>query len=91
MALADGTVDVSVKRYPVTPTLSVAVNDRIGIVKAPAVAGTVKAVTIGRVVSAAAANGIVAVVTARAPILKAIANQVFNHPDRRLRCKWADR
>ena len=46
-----GVVDDSVRIYPVTPILSDAVNVVIGIVNEVAVAGIVKAVTVGAVVS----------------------------------------
>ena len=47
----EGVPDVSVRRYPVTPTLSVAVNVVMLIVREEAVVGILKAVTTGRVVS----------------------------------------
>ena len=50
-ATADGAVADSVTIYPVTPTLSEAVNDEIGTMRDDAVEGIVKAVTVGEVVS----------------------------------------
>ncbi len=50
-AVAEGVVDVSVNKYPVTPTLSVAVKVVIDIVSEFEVAGIEKAVTVGGVVS----------------------------------------
>jgi len=52
-AIANGVVEVSVTRYPVTPTLSVAENDVIGTVSEVEVDGIVKAVTVGGEVSPA--------------------------------------
>ena len=51
LAAADGFVDVSVTMYPVTPTLSVAVNDVIGTVNDVDVDGMSNDVTVGSSVS----------------------------------------
>jgi len=51
VAPTDGAVDVSVKRYPVTPTLSVAVRVVTGTTRIVDVAGTWNAETTGAVVS----------------------------------------
>ncbi len=50
-AVAAGLVAESVTRYPVTPTLSVAVNEVTATVRLVEVAGIVNAVTVGGVVS----------------------------------------
>jgi hypothetical protein len=49
-------IDVSVKRYPVTDVLSVAVNDEMETVSEEDVGGIVKAVMVGLVVSAFRVN-----------------------------------
>ena len=51
LPVAEGVVDDSLTMQPVTPTLSVAVKLVIGTVRLVAVAGMVKAVTVGAVVS----------------------------------------
>jgi hypothetical protein len=56
--VAAGAVALSVTRYPVTPTLSVAVNVVIDTISIVLVAGTLKAVTVGGVVSAAGGGGV---------------------------------
>ena len=56
LEVARGAVAVLVSLYPVTPTLSVAVNILIGTTSEFHVAGILNAVTLGRVVSAAHAG-----------------------------------
>ncbi len=61
MAVLVGVVEDVVIRYPATPILSVAVNDRMATVSVLAVAGRLKEVTDGGVVSAPVDNVITTV------------------------------
>ena len=65
VAVAAGVADDSFTRYPVTPTLSDAARLVIGTTREEAVVGTVKAVTVGAVVSEATGENVIVIAAVR--------------------------